>query len=356
MKSAKPSVLVTLDSMKNENTGYYYFGKGLGNALIKLNQGTFNLNFYLHKRTQFNFNNAVPIIRLSKFHRVYFPYRNRFNLVHFTDQECRLRPNWVNAKKIMTIHDVNRLHLESTPSEKFKLYLDRLKGFIAQVDHVVAISHFVANDIRNLFPEAADKISVIYNGAEKLSPVKDHVPAIAPKGDFLFTIGVLTPQKGFHFLPCLLQNNNLRLVIAGIETPHKDAILKEAEKYGCGERVSITGPVDDDDRAWYYQNCKAFVFPSVAEGFGLPVIEAMHFGKPVFLAKRTSLPEIGGDAAYYFNSFEPEHMREVLQNGLTDFAENNRTADIIKQAEKFTWENAACSYLKLYENALICKI
>ena len=215
--------------MKNSNTGYYYFGQGLGGALIK-NNNRYQLSFYLHRRTKDIFNKAVAIIRLSKFYQFWFPYRNRFNLVHFTDQECRLRPQWVNAKKIMTIHDINRLHTEQSQSHETVRYIRQLRSFIAQMDKIVAISNFVADDIKELFPEANDKLTVIYNGAEKLSVLPGYLPPIVPNGEFLFTIGVLSPQKGFHYLPCLLQNTNLNLVIAGIETPHKSKILEQAKK------------------------------------------------------------------------------------------------------------------------------
>jgi glycosyltransferase involved in cell wall biosynthesis len=217
---------------------------------------------------------------------------------------------------------------------------------------VVTISQFVADDILKYIPEAKDKLSVIYNGADKLTVMDDHTPAYQPKKHFLFTIGLLSVQKGFHLLPPLLQDNDYELVIAGIETPHKDKILEVAEKFGCRNRVNITGPVSDNDKAWYYKNCSAFLFPSVAEGFGLPVIEAMYFGKPVFLSKFTSLPEVGGDAAYYFNNFEPEHMQQVFNKGMQDYLDNNRAEAIIKHAGKFSWDSTARQYMDLYMECL----
>src|SRR5690606_9157768 len=74
--------------------------------------------------------------------------------------------------------------------------------------------------------------------------------------------------------------------------------------------------IDEAQKAWAYANCAGFLFPSLTEGFGLPPIEAMHFGKPVFLARRTSLPEVGGDVAEYFDDFEPAAMRRVVEAGL----------------------------------------
>ncbi len=349
---SKPSVLVTFDSMKNPNSGYFSFGKGLGDALIRQNHDRFKLEYYMFKKTIYQFDGKVDICYLSKLHNIFFPARNNFDVVHFTDQTCRLKPYRVNAKKIMTIHDMNKVHLKFSRPHRIKVYVEKLRRLIAQCDKIVTISKFVGNDVLHYFPEAEGKLRVIYNGADKLIVPAHHNPAFIPQKPFLFTIGLLSVQKGFHLLPALLKGNDFELVISGVETPHKQKIIEEAEKYGCLARVHITGPVTDDDKAWYYENCSAFVFPSIAEGFGLPVIEAMHFGKPVFLSKFTSLPEVGGDAAYYFDNFEPTHMQNVFENGMKDFSDRNRAQEIMDQAAKFSWERAANQYLDIYSECL----
>jgi glycosyltransferase involved in cell wall biosynthesis len=338
--------------MKDINRGYYSFGKGLGDALIKQNHERFKLKYYLFKNNPYLFNGKVDILYLSKFDRIFFPARNEFDVVHLSDQTCRLRPNKVNAKKIMTIHDMNKVHLKFSKPHRIKVYIGKLRKLIGQCDRIVTISKFVAEDVLHYFPEASGKLRVIYNGADKLIVPANHSPVFLPKNPFLFTIGLLSVQKGFHLLPALLKGNDFELVIAGIETPHKQKIIEEAEKYNCLNRVHITGPVSDDDKAWYYKNCSAFVFPSIAEGFGLPVIEAMHFGKPVFLSKFTSLPEVGGDAAYYFDNFEPAHMQSVFAKGMKDFTDRNRVEEMKEQANKFSWERAANQYLDLYIECL----
>lgn len=346
-----PSALVTFDSMKDTNCGYYSFGKGLGDALLSENNGKYDLSFYLFEKTRY-FDGRVNIRHLSILDNVPFLSNNNYDVVHFTDQTCRLRPWRVNAKKIMTIHDMNKVHLKKSKPGSIKRYLKRLGKRIRAVDRVVAISQFVANDVIKYFPEAAGKVSVVYNGADKLTLADNHVPARIPQKPFLFTIGLLSVQKGFHLLPALLAGNDYELVIAGIETPHKDKIIAEAIKYNCVDRVIITGPVSEADKAWYYKECSAFVFPSIAEGFGLPVIEAMYFGKPVFLARSTSLPEVGGELAYYFDNFEPAYMQTVFNEGMKDYANNNRAAAIIEHAHKFSWEKTAQQYMQLYADCL----
>jgi glycosyltransferase involved in cell wall biosynthesis len=110
--------------------------------------------------------------------------------------------------------------------------------------------------------------------------------------------------------------------------------------------------IDDAQKTWAYAHCAGFLFPSLAEGFGLPPIEAMHFGKPVFLARRTCLPEIGGDAAYYFDDFAPAAMRAVVEGGLARGAGPARAEAVRQHAAQFDWDRCAARYLALYRRLL----
>ncbi|WP_183565306.1 glycosyltransferase family 4 protein [Mucilaginibacter sp. SP1R1] len=338
--------------MRYPNTGLYYFGKSLGKALIEENDPRFNLNYFLYDTATTEFDgDGVKKIYLEKYHKLFFFNRHRIKLFHFTDQFSRLSPKKVSGKKILTIHDINQKH-ENTSAKALKHYLGKLGDRIYSCDRIVAISNFAASDILGYFPDVADRLSVIYNGADKLELKSGHEPAYEPQKPFLFTIGIVAAKKNFHVLPALLANNDLELIISGITSPYQDTIMEEAKKYGCVDRVKLTGPVSDDDKTWYYKNCEAFVFPSIAEGFGLPVIEAMHFGKPVFISTRTSLPEIGGDAAYYFNSFDGEDMQQVFQNGMQHFNEHNMAAKVMAHASKYNWGNTARQYLQLYQDCI----
>ena len=145
----------------------------------------------------------------------------------------------------------------------------------------------------------------------------------------------------------------MQLLIAGItqNDNYKNRIISEAKKWNVEDRVIFTGAVSENDKQWYYKNCEAFVFPSISEGFGLPVIEAMHFGKPVVLSTSTSLPEIGGSEAYYFNSFEPDNMQKTLSNALNEYS-GAKAQRIKKWSEQFSWETSARQYLALYSKLL----
>jgi glycosyltransferase involved in cell wall biosynthesis len=315
---SKAKVLITFDSMKYPNSGFFYFGKSLGNCLLDENK-RFDLTYYLHRRAIYQFDDRVKIQYLSKLHKFFYPSSGKYNLVHFTDQYCRLRPQRVKGKKILTVHDINFMHENLSP-RKVKKKTERLTRHIETCDKVVAISHFVAQDILKHFPLAQGKMQVIYNGADKLTVAEDHQPAYRPANPFIFTIGHVAAKKNFAVLP---------------------------------DRVKVIGTINDDDKAWYYKNCLAFAFPSIAEGFGLPVIEAMHFGKPVFLSTHTSLPEVGGDAAFYFDSFDGGAMQLVFAAGMEKYnSTENIRETIMAHAETFNWHNTARQYLALYSECL----
>jgi glycosyltransferase involved in cell wall biosynthesis len=141
------------------------------------------------------------------------------------------------------------------------------------------------------------------------------------------------------------------LVIAGNNSSiYAKEIIEQATRKKVVDRLHLLGTVNESDKYHLYKNCKAFVFPSLAEGFGLPVVEAMSLGKPVFLSMGTSLPEIGGNEAFYFKNFDPDHMAETIKKGLQIFDADVYKADrSIKHAQQFSWKNAAAAYVKLYQ-------
>ncbi|NOW95890.1 glycosyltransferase family 1 protein [Mucilaginibacter sp. SG564] len=348
----KPTILITFDSLKRATSGMFFFERSLGDEILKQNNGRFAIFGYLHKKSIYWFQQLAGTILMSPLHKVFFPAYKQFKLVHFTNQYCKLRPTRVKAKKVLTIHDMNPVHEKTRSPARYKKYLDRLGGYIDSCDRIVTISNFVAGDIVKYYPQAAGKLTVIYNGADKLVLPLHHQPPYKPARKFIFTIGSLAPKKNFHVLPALLHNNNLELIVAGKITDYQQRIIDEAKQYNCADRVKLIGLISDEDKAWYYKNCEAFAFPSIAEGFGLPVIEAMHFGKPVFLSKYTSLPEIGGDAAWYFDNFEPETMRSTFARGMDEYTANNMAESIKQHAAKFNWEKTARQYLDLYTECL----
>ena len=345
----KPSILITLDSMRYENTGLHTFGHSLGREILRQATGQFDINAYTYPVQDGFLGQGAGYVRHRKYHRWFFPLHRRFDVVHFADQYCRFGPARVRGKTIMTVHDLNQIYEQPAGSRKLERHMQRMRVKIRGADRIVAISNFVAADVARHFPEAAAKISVIYNGTSFSCAPQGHQPRYQPPGAFLFAVGMVCAKKNFHVLVPLLRNNRRTLVISGVvKEEYRQTILTAAAEHGVSDRVVVTGPVSQFDKDWYYANCEAFVFPSLAEGFGLPVIEAMHHGRPVFLSRMTALPEVGGDAAYYFDSFEPDHMEQVLERGLAHFAGARGAERARNRAAQFTWEKAGAAYLALY--------
>jgi len=112
--------------------------------------------------------------------------------------------------------------------------------------------------------------------------------------------------------------------------------------------LRLLGNISEYEKSWYYRNCYAFALPSIAEGFGLPVAEAMSVGKPVFLSDRTALPEIGSDLAFYFRDFTAQHMQKVFTSGMQQYRDENMHNAIRQHSESFCWDKAAAEYLNIY--------
>lgn len=329
-------VVIDIERMKYRNIGLYTFCKELSKRLKKVEN-----NFVL-----FGMEENGGVIKpnfLSKFFGVWTD--RTVGLWHATHQDVKYLP----LKKIpilLTIHDLNFLYTNKSISKKEKR-LKKIQRLIDRAKHVVVISNYVKEDVLKHLKVDEKKISVIYNGTE--------IPNFKERkvdGDYLFTIGTVVEKKNFHVLPSLLVGNNLKLKIAGVlsDKNYLEKLLKEATVLKVEDRVEILGAISDEEKYNLYKNCKAFVFPSLSEGFGLPVIEAMNFGKPTFLSNKTSLPEIGGTEAFYFESFDSLHMQTVFAKGMREYETMSDKSEKIKEwSQKFSWATCVNSYNELYE-------
>jgi glycosyltransferase involved in cell wall biosynthesis len=347
MINKKHNIVIDIDRMKYPNTGMFEFCSNLYESFKNNNQ--FQFIFYKHKKTILdNFSKSINIKVLDRFLLRVSP---KYEVWHTTNQLATRIP--VNAKKLVyTIHDLNFLYANKSESKKNKL-LKKIQTNINRADYLTFISEFSHQDVKNRLNIEGKKYKVVYNGVTIKQPVSE--PKILPIKPFLFSLGVIDPKKNIHTILPLLQVSDYDLVISGKVTNEKyfQIILADIKKMNLENRVFFTNTISDNDKYWYLKNCEAFLFPSLSEGFGIPPIEAMRFGKPVFLSNLTSLPEIGGKASYYFDSFEPEKMQQVFLNGMKDYCENqNRKDEIINWSLQFTWEKASKEYIEIYNELL----
>jgi glycosyltransferase involved in cell wall biosynthesis len=166
-------------------------------------------------------------------------------------------------------------------------------------------------------------------------------------------------KKNFHVLvDFMLKLPDYDLIIAGDKTGSYAGLLqKTIRQKNLSKRIILPGIISEEDKIYLYRNCEAFLFPSLIEGFGLPVIEAMRFGKPVFCSRRSSLPEVGGDYAFYWDSFEPEEMKEIFIKHLQIFNDNMDQLSKKNKAHslKFKWDESIRQYLEVYDEVIQAK-
>ncbi len=349
----KKTIIFDAERMKYHHTGLYHFCLNLGLAISNSKPVTDDIYFYNHHKNQKVFGEDANYLKQYSYQKFLKPRFRRYDIWHATYQLSSYIPTDRQSKVILTIHDLNFLKEEKS-EDKIKSYLRKLQYNINLSEEIVAISNYVKSDIEKYCELGERKVHVIYNGstidANRIS--KNYQPINERS---IFTIGTINRKKNFHILPYLLLGNDYHLVISGVvqEEEYKDKILRIARDIGVDKRVLLTGPISEEEKYERLSKCSLFVFPSIAEGFGLPVIEAMSFGKKVLLSTYTCLPEIGGTEAYYLESTTPSYMEDFGRNKLQSLMESPTRENEIKQwAQRFSWHNAAREYWNLYEKML----
>lgn len=346
--------LVDLHRLRhNPYNGLFTFSCRLAESLIANCLADEQLIYYLPKDKFGLFGNKPNYLEHKRWHKIFQPGTGKYDVWHLTTGISQYRPFNKRTKVVYTIHDLNFLVEDDGNSIYNKRSLKLMQKNVDQASHIVGISRYALNFAAGRLNFGSTPTSIIYNGNSVALFPDFNDPVYKPQRPFLFSLGLVQPRKNLHVLPALLVNNEYELIIAGLNNfGYDEVIMKEAKKYRVDDRIKIIGPVDEKSKYWFYKNCVAFLFPSLAEGFGVPPLEAMSFGKPVFLSRLMSLPEVGGNAAYYFNNFEPESMRHSFNSGLQDYATNNRVAFIKKQASFFSWNTTAKQYLEVYRKVL----
>ncbi|MEI8372356.1 MAG: glycosyltransferase family 1 protein [Planctomycetota bacterium] len=359
-------VAVDLTNLKSLYCGLGQFSYYLGRALARASQAAVAPELFVPYGVR-ELMSDVPLPKIAAFpwmkeqiHRYYRPWlarlmprTPRYALWHATTQNTRYLPLDERIPVVLTIHDLN--FLREKPPE---VWHRKLRGVQALVDRAVAvttISKFVAEEVRSHLDLGEKPLRIIYNGLIATNHPEADRPAFADGSPFLFSIGDVLRKKNFHVLIDLMTRlPQYHLIIAGNDrSAYANEIRRLAAKAGVSDRVVLPGIVSDATRYWLYKNCAAFLFPSLTEGFGLPVIEAMRFGKPVFLSNATSLPEIGGPLAFYWTSFDGSAMFDVFRAGMASFAgDPSYPAQLAARANQFSWDQAAAEYLAYYQEII----
>jgi glycosyltransferase involved in cell wall biosynthesis len=281
------------------------------------------------------------------------PSTNSYNIWHASYQNTAYLPvRNRRIKVVLTIHDLNFIYDDKKSEIKKMKHLRHLQNNINRCDAIVCISDFCKADVLNYCDTGNRPVHVIYNGTNTLTRPTLTPFSYKPLKRFMFSIGVVTRKKNFHTLLPLLVSNDMELIIAGkFDDPvYLNYLLDRASELGVEKNLHVVGSISETEKSWYFENCYAFASPSVAEGFCMPVTEAMSVGKPLFLSSQTALPEIGGKVAFYFSDFDGSNMQNIFIKGMDQYKAQNMQQAIKERGSNFCWEKAAHKYLDVYRS------
>ena len=263
-------------------------------------------------------------------------------------------------KTVVTIHDLAFKYFPEmfTKAELWKLNF--LAGLaIARCDKIITISESSAQDILKFYPNiAADKIKVIYHGFDgnvfsgprEIKKENEIKKELQINGRYVLYIGAIQPRKNLGTLISAFEKlkeshkdyADLKLLFVGEKAWLWDEVFAQIEKSPYKSDILTPGRIKFENIGHLMRGAEIFCFPSLYEGFGIPVLEAFSAGVPVVVADNSSLPEVAGDAALYFSGKDYHQLAENLDKILQDQdLRNDLIAKGKKQAQKFSWEKCA---------------
>jgi glycosyltransferase involved in cell wall biosynthesis len=284
------------------------------------------------------------------------------DIIHANNFSCPLGIK--RARVVYTLYDMSFLiHPEFTFEQNRCNCFEGVFNASCYADFIVAISDYSRKSFLETFPHyPVDRIRVVPLGSRFSSPAEDQ-PALVIAGiipdKFWLTVGTLEPRKNVRRLlrayAAFLDRNqeDLPLVLAGGKGWLEDDLEEFTRALGIREHVKLLGYVTDEELTWLYRNCFAFLYPSLFEGFGLPVLEALSLGAAVVTSNTTSLPEVAGDAACYVDPLNEEELVAAM-SGLSEnegFRRKLKDAAPL-QALKFSWEECAEEVLDIYREVM----
>lgn len=354
-KPYSKKVLVDLSILKHLNCGLgqiaYNYAKYFGEHADEYD---FEIHLLLPKSFVGHFGNKVYYHVSHKIYKIFPCLLKGFDVWHSIHQLSGFVPSDKSIKNILTVHDLNFIYEKQR--NKLKKAANKLTYRINRADKIVAISNFAKSDLLKFFPDLKD-VEVVYNGVEFGNP-DDHgkMPQAPFDGSkkFLFTIGQVLKKKNFHvLLDAMKLLPEYNLYIAGSNSTPYGCMMRDRISSEKISNVCMLGEISNEERTWLYSNCEAFVFPSMFEGFGLPVIEALSFGKPVVSSQMTSLAEIGSSHVFFLDSFEPDHIAEMVRKAISEYAEHPELAKSnADYARSFSYDKHMKKYLEIYRSML----
>jgi len=350
----KKTVLLDICEIGNPTSGFGQIAKNYYHLYPNVVDDCLSFCFLLPEGFQPDAELKIPATSIrNTYHKYFRKGLPSVDVWHSTNQQQIKRKRGHCGKFVLTIHDLNFL-TEKNWIRQLK-HKFRLQHAINQADAVTCISHFVAHQVEQMFELKGKPVRVIYNGVEDISNQPSSKPVFVSDRKFFFAIGQIRKKKNFHLLVDMMRHfPDYDLFVCGDDHFDYSSMVRQHINQLPTHNARLCGKITAEEKVWLYQHCEAFLFASVGEGFGLPAIEAMQFGKPVFIANATCLPEICGNQAYVWPSLSPEEMAAYVKLGLAQFPNDPEHIQRIKcHAAQFSYQKHIDSYIQLYKE-LVC--
>lgn len=274
----------------------------------------------------------------NKLHLNADPLIGKVDVLHTSDwTEPRSK-----AVKITTIHDLTPfLYPEYTSPEIVEVHTKKMFWALKECTKFICVSKATASDLMKKFSVSSKKIEIIYEaGSENLINI---TPVKTDQGNYVLAMGSRQPRKNINRLI-----NAYKKFKIEYKLPEKLIITGESDINVNEEDVTFTGYVTDSELANLMFNSSVFVYPSIYEGFGQPVLEAFHFKTPVVTSNTSSLPEVAGDAAILIDPFSEESIARGISEALKNRSELVNLGT--KQLKKFSWKNTGSATMSIYKS------
>ena len=288
-------------------------------------------------------------------------FRKKTDIYHFTRY---ILPNNIKGKVILNIYDlVFEKYIETMESKNRESFKRSFYKSVKRADQIITISESSKNELVEILKVPENKIHIVQPGIDfqkfntKNSEItKNVILKYSLPEDYILYLGTLEPRKNISSIIRAygsLRNSNKiteKLVIAGKKGWLFSEIFDLIKSLDLENEVILTDYVDESDKPAIYQNAKLFVFPSLYEGFGMPILEAMAAGIPVITSNTSAMPEVAGDAAILVNPLSIEEMSEAMLEVMNnDKLSNELISKGFDRCKKFTWSNSANKLVEIYK-------
>ncbi|WP_236974715.1 glycosyltransferase family 4 protein [Membranihabitans maritimus] len=262
------------------------------------------------------------------------------------DGFCSLRSK---VPTLLCVHDLAYIHYpDYIPKRELNFYQKYQKKFALRADSLITVSDFSRNDISRQYNIPSDKIEVVYNGSrfENTAISSDSEPLgfQLVKGKYFLYTGSLHPRKNIVQLINAFDQykdstgSDYKLVLVGRVAWKSEAILLSARESKYTDEIIFTGYLDDHTVWRILSNASALCYISKWEGFGVPILDAMHAGIPIISAHSSSLPEVGGNAVIYIDPFSSDDIAKAMESIVTNENLKRRLLnEALVQRKKFSW-------------------